>query len=70
MEEYIIKAHSTQANITQRELQLMGAQPSNAHEAQQLADSFARRLSAQSFQGAGDWVGLIEAVEAGHVRTL
>jgi len=70
MEEYIIKAHSITANITQRELQLMGAQPSNAHEAQQLANSFARRLSESNFQGANDWTGLIEAVEAGHVRTL
>jgi hypothetical protein len=70
MEEYIIKAHSAQANITQRELQLMGAQPSNPREAQMLADSFAARLSGQVFQGATDWVGLIEAVDAQHIRTL
>lgn len=70
MEEYIIKAHSSQANITQRELQLMGSQPSNAREAQMLADSFATRLSGQVFQGATDWVGLIESVDPIHVRTL
>ena len=70
MEEYIIKAHSTTANITQRELQLMGSQPSNAREAQMLADSFAQRMNTQVFQGATDWVGIIEAVDAQHVRTL
>jgi hypothetical protein len=39
-------------------------------EAQMLADSFATRLSGQVFQGATDWVGLIESVDPIHVRTL
>lgn len=70
MEEYIIKAYSATANITQRELQLMGPQPSNAREAQMLADSFARRMNEQALMGATDWVGIIEAVDSTHVRTL
>ena len=70
MEEYIITAQSKSTNTSQRELQLLGTQPSNQVIAQQLADSFAQRLNNQMANGAGDWVGVIERVEEGHVRTL
>jgi hypothetical protein len=71
MEEYIIKAHSKSTNTSQRELQLMGTQPSNAITAHQLATSFANRLNEQAANGATDWVGQIELVDvANHARTL
>ncbi len=68
--EYIILAYSPSKNITQRELQLMGPQPTNSREADRLAESFARRLSDARSQGAQDWQGVTEAVDTLHVRTL
>jgi hypothetical protein len=67
--EYIIKAYSKSLNITQRELQLMGPQPTKLREAERLAESFARRLSQRRHQGAGDWIAQTEAVEATAYRT-
>jgi hypothetical protein len=67
--EYIILAHSPSKNITQRELQLMGPQPTNSREADRLAESFARRLSEKRYQGATDWQGRTETVEASAYRT-
>lgn len=68
--EYIILAYSAKKNITQRELQLMGPQPTRAREAELLAESFARRLTQARSQGATDWQGQVEAVDTLHVRTL
>lgn len=70
MQEYIITAYSPKLNTTQRELQLMGPQPSNIVIANQLAESFARRLSQVKSNGADDWVGRVESVEEDHYRTL
>ena len=67
--EYIILAYSARRNSTQRELQLMGPQPTNSREADRLAESFARRLNEQRHQGVTDWQGKTETVEASAYRT-
>lgn len=69
MPEYIVKAHSTKINTTQREINLMSPHPTTEQEAQRFADSFADRLNQQNFMLTQDWQGQIEPV-GDHFRTL
>jgi hypothetical protein len=67
--EYIIKAYSSKANQTQRQVNLMSAHPTTERDAQMWANSFAQQLNQQQMLGSNDWVGQIELVQANHYRT-
>ena len=67
--EYIIKAYSSKANQTQRQVNLMSAHPSTERDAIMWANSFAQQLNQQQMLGSNDWVGQIELVQANHYRT-